>query len=251
MKKILLIEDDLPLQKKIKMILEMSEYQVVTTDNGTDAIALGKSENPDIIISDIMLPDIDGYQVLEKLHQSDESAGIPFIFLTAKADMADLRKGMNLGADDYLTKPFQKEELLKAIEARLERHNAIKQEISELQDSNEKRYEPEDTILLNQNGEIYSLEISEIECILAEDYYSKVIDKKGTSFLIRKLVKEWEEKLPNKLFIRIHRSTLINFKRIKKIEKSKNSYVIRMKTYPELLTVSRQYAPIIRNMIIS
>lgn len=125
MKKILLIEDNPEVRENTSEILALANYQVVTAANGKLGVELALREKPDLIICDIMMPELDGYGVLHILGKKPETATIPFIFLTAKTENADLRKGMNLGADDYLTKPFDDTELLNAIETRL-RKNAIK-----------------------------------------------------------------------------------------------------------------------------
>lgn len=119
MKKILLIEDNPEVRENTCEILELAGYQVVTAPNGKMGVEQAQSEKPDLIICDIMMPELDGYGVLHILSKKDETAGIPFIFLTAKTEKTDIRKGMNLGADDYLTKPFDDTDLLNAIEARL------------------------------------------------------------------------------------------------------------------------------------
>lgn len=121
MKKILLIEDNTEVRENTSEILELAGYEVVTAPNGKIGVELAQKEKPDLIICDIMMPELDGYGVLHILSKKDETAGIPFIFLTAKTEKIDIRKGMNLGADDYLTKPFDDTDLLNAIEARLKK----------------------------------------------------------------------------------------------------------------------------------
>lgn len=119
MKKLLLIEDDITVRENTAELLELSDYDVLTAPNGKIGIEKARQEKPDIIVCDIMMPEVDGYGVLEALSQSSETANIPFIFLSAKTEHKDIRRGMDLGADDYLTKPFEEEELLSAIESRL------------------------------------------------------------------------------------------------------------------------------------
>lgn len=128
MKKILLIEDNQEVRENTCEILELAGYNVVTAPNGKVGVELAQKENPDLIICDIMMPELDGYGVLHILNKKTETAGIPFIFLTAKTEKTDIRKGMNLGADDYLTKPFDDTDLLNAIEARL-RKAAMQQQL--------------------------------------------------------------------------------------------------------------------------
>lgn len=130
MKKILLIEDNLEVRENTAEILALADYEVIAAENGKIGVDMAQRERPDIIICDIMMPELDGYGVLHILNKKPETAGIPFIFLTAKTEKADIRKGMELGADDYLTKPFDDTELLNAVEARL-RKNAIYQKMYE------------------------------------------------------------------------------------------------------------------------
>jgi len=130
MKKILLIEDNNEVRENTAEILGLSNYEVITAPNGKIGVELAGKENPDLIVCDIMMPELDGYGVLYMLSKKPETSSIPFIFLTAKAEKADVRKGMSMGADDYLTKPFEEMELLHAIEVRLKKSEAFKKEFS-------------------------------------------------------------------------------------------------------------------------
>ncbi|PWH81452.1 response regulator [Brumimicrobium oceani] len=119
MTKIVLIEDNHEMRENIQEILELADYHVLTAENGKVGLEMVKREIPDLIICDIMMPELDGYGVLYYLSKIPETRAIPFIFLSAKTERTDFRKGMNLGADDYITKPFEEMELLEAIESRL------------------------------------------------------------------------------------------------------------------------------------
>lgn len=130
MKKILIIEDNQDVRENTADLLELAHYQVVTSPDGASGIEKARNLAPDLIICDIMMPGIDGYQVLETLQREERTAKIPFIFLSAKADRTDVRKGMNLGADDYLTKPFEEHELLEAVSTRLKKHEFFQREFS-------------------------------------------------------------------------------------------------------------------------
>ncbi len=120
-KKILLIEDNLEMRENTAEIIELANYNVITAVNGKDGVEKAKEQLPDLIICDIMMPEMDGYGVLYILSKDPSTCAIPFVFLTAKAEKSEFRKGMNLGADDYVTKPFEEMELLNVIESRLER----------------------------------------------------------------------------------------------------------------------------------
>lgn len=130
MKKILLIEDNAEVRENTAEILELSDYKVITAPNGREGVKLAQETQPDLIICDIMMPELDGYGVLHILSKSPNTASIPFIFLTAKAEKADFRKGMTLGADDYITKPFDEAELLNAVEVRLKKSEVLKNKYS-------------------------------------------------------------------------------------------------------------------------
>ncbi len=119
MKKILLVEDDASLRENMEELLDLSGFLVSSASNGRKAIELAKKEIPDLVLCDIMMPEMDGYTVLENLSSHKETCHIPFVFVSAKTEHHDVRKGMNLGADDYLTKPFEEEELLDTINSRL------------------------------------------------------------------------------------------------------------------------------------
>lgn len=130
MKKILLIEDNADMRENTAEILDLANYKVISAPNGRVGVEKASKENPDLIICDIMMPELDGYGVLYLLSKNPSTASIPFIFLTAKAEKADLRKGMSMGADDYLTKPFEEMELLNAVEARLRKSDVFRKEFT-------------------------------------------------------------------------------------------------------------------------
>lgn len=126
MKTILIIEDEVETRNVFLRCLEFENFQAYGAKNGAEGIELANQKSPDLIVCDILMPDMDGYSVLESLRRSPETAIIPFIFLTAKVTMKDLRHGMQLGADDYLTKPCTVEQFLAAIAARLKRYEAVR-----------------------------------------------------------------------------------------------------------------------------
>ena len=128
-KKVLLIEDDKIVRENTTEILELANYKVKSAENGKIGVTLAKSFIPDIIICDIMMPVLDGYGVLQIVSKISKLEQIPFIFLTAKTHHEDLRKGMELGADDYINKPFEESELLREIETRLRRAEAFDNKI--------------------------------------------------------------------------------------------------------------------------
>lgn len=131
MYRILLIEDNKEVRENTAEILELAGYEVDTAGDGKKGIEQVNQKKPNLIICDIMMPVLDGYGVLHLLGKNPDTANIPFIFLTAKAERSDLRKGMDMGADDYITKPFDKIELLHAVESRLKKMESLKKEYSE------------------------------------------------------------------------------------------------------------------------
>lgn len=130
MKKILLIEDNNELRENTAEILELAAYEVISAKDGKEGVAKAYETKPDLILCDIMMPILDGYGVLHMIQKSSDLAHIPFIFLSAKSERSDLRKGMDLGADDYITKPFSGTELLTAVERRLSKHEMLKNELA-------------------------------------------------------------------------------------------------------------------------
>jgi CRP/FNR family transcriptional regulator, cyclic AMP receptor protein len=130
MKTILIIEDNEDIRENIAEILTLSHYKVLTAANGKEGIEVAKTQQPDMIICDIMMPGVDGYGVLHVLHKDPDTQSIPFIFLTSKSERSDFRVAMELGADDYITKPFSGNELLNAIESRFKKVDILKKNLS-------------------------------------------------------------------------------------------------------------------------
>lgn len=126
MKKLLVIEDNLEVRENLCEILELSDYDVISAENGKIGVEKAKSEKPDLILCDVMMPELDGFGVMKILNRLPNINQIPLIFLTAKAEKSDMRVGMGLGAADYITKPFDDRELLEAIEIRLQKTERIK-----------------------------------------------------------------------------------------------------------------------------
>lgn len=130
MKTILIIEDELNVRESLVDLLEIEGFRAIAADNGKSGLALAQLEKPDLVLCDISMPELDGFGVLQKLREDPETGGIPFIFLTARTTKIEFRRGMELGADDYLFKPFTVDELLSAIAARLNKQAALIQQLS-------------------------------------------------------------------------------------------------------------------------
>ena len=125
MTKILVIEDEVEIRTNLVDLLELEDYVVVSADNGVNGIIGAFEHHPDLILCDVMMPEVDGYDVLQAVRQEPETATTPFIFLTALADKGDIRQGMLKGADDYLTKPFTRHDVIATVEAQLERQSRM------------------------------------------------------------------------------------------------------------------------------
>ena len=168
LKKILIIEDDHFLRENMAELLELSKYEVYKAPNGTIGIEKAKKYLPDIIVCDIMMPEIDGYSVIEVLAKNTSTKFIPFIFLSAKTERKDIRKGMDLGADDYITKPFSENELINSIESRLAKATILNNAREKTKFSNENINE--DTIkslndlknFFDDNGEVFEYNAHDI-----------------------------------------------------------------------------------------
>jgi DNA-binding LytR/AlgR family response regulator len=240
--KILVIEDEKFVRENVSELLKEEGYEVIAVRSGEDGINKAKAEKPTLIICDIMMQGVDGYKVLEELSHDKSTRTIPFIFLTAKVEKDDIRRGMQLGADDYIFKPFKAEELLSAIETRIKKIQIFKADSGH----NEPRHEQfqfDDKLFLTVKGKPFVIKISEIEYITAENQYTSIKLIGGDSFLIRKSIKIWEEKLPKNTFFKIHRSTIINLNFVVKMEKWYNSaFLIFLKNIPEPFVVSKKHS---------
>lgn len=176
MKTILLIEDNLEMRENTAEILELAKFKVITAQNGKEGVKLADSKKPDLIICDIMMPELDGYGVLHMLGKDPVTASIPFIFLTAKAEKGDYRKGMGMGADDYLTKPFDDTELLNAVETRLRKNEMLKAEFVRTSDGlNDFMTEVSNDHLVNLSTSRDAKSFKKKEIIYAEGSHPKSI----------------------------------------------------------------------------
>ncbi len=178
MNTILLIEDNHEIRDNTAEILELANYEVITAENGKVGVEKAMQHKPDVIICDIMMPVLDGYGVLHMLNKNEELQDIPFIFLTAKTERGDMRKGMEMGADDYITKPFTELELLNAVEQRLKKVELLK-----------KKYES------NQDGFRQLL-----EDFGKQDVWQELSSDRNTNFYKKKQIIYSEGNHPNRLF---------------------------------------------------
>jgi len=242
-RKILVIEDDTVLLKNIEEILLEENFVVQTAIEGNDGIDKAINWLPDLIICDIAIPNKNGYQVLENVSKNEKTKKIPFIFLTAKVEKEDLRKGMMLGADDYIFKPFDIPDLLNSIKLRLEKFSQVITEQNDNLNNEKKVYDIDDKILVTFAGKSQLCSLRDLKYLKAETPYIKLKFRNGKNYLQRASLNEWEEKLPGRYFIRIHRSAIINTEYISKIEKfQQSSYLINIKDEDEPFTVSKRFS---------
>lgn len=248
MKKILVIEDEPDVKKGIKSLLEIYNYKVFTASDGLDAVAVAREIRPDLILCDIMMPEVDGYSVLNQLSKQEETKHIPFIFLTAKASREDVRSGMEQGADDYIIKPFKSEELLRAIEVRLAKYDKLKN-LRSTGGEGKRKLEITDKQLLNKKGKPELVEIQNIRCIMAAGNYSEIYVS-NKKILMRRTVSEWDNMLPENHFVRVHRGIIINLNFVLSISNwTKSTYKIAIKDIKEPVVTSQMYSKNIRKLL--
>ena len=125
MTKILVVEDSIDVRENIVDLLDVNGYMVFSAENGYDGFIIAKKESPDLIISDVMMPIMDGFEMLRQIRENYSTSTIPLIMLTARSAVSDMRQGMGLGADDYITKPFQSNDILDAIQTQLNKKKKI------------------------------------------------------------------------------------------------------------------------------
>lgn len=243
-KKILIIEDEKIVRENVHSLLTEEGYTVFASKNGTDGIKIAKKELPDLILCDIMMTGIDGYEVLKELSKGEETKTIPFIFLTAKVEKDDIRMGMNLGADDYLFKPFDADYLLQSISSRLKRIETLKADFTPAKDETKLvKYSMDDKIFIQVNSKTFLINITDIVFISADKQYCTLRMSDGKSYLLRKSISYWETILPEKKFLRIHRSTIINIDYLVKMETWFNSsFMIYLKNIDKPFVISRRYS---------
>ncbi|MCC5646789.1 EAL domain-containing response regulator [Nostoc sp. CHAB 5824] len=186
MPKILIIEDEEAVRENILDLLEAEDFETIAAANGIIGVHLAISEVPDLILCDMMMPQLDGYGVLTALRQEQSTATIPFIFLTAKSAKSDFRQGMDMGADDYITKPFTRAELLSAIINRLEKHATLK------------RYLSPQAVINNFSPKMQLLEISLHRAIKQhnfqefEIYYQPIVDIASGKIVAAESLLRWQ-----------------------------------------------------------
>lgn len=254
MKKVLIIEDNKDLAENIVLLLKEFGYETYCAYNGSEGLKTLFKIHPDIILCDIMLPDLSGYKILSGIKKIDDMEPPIFIFLTAKGERIDIRKGMELGADDYIPKPFTYVELLNSIKAQLEKRNKFIKIHGRIIDNNESSKESlttNDYIFINDKKHPGFYKVQDISYIISMKDYSKVNINDGRTFLLRKSMKDWEKQLPTNKFIRIHRQTIINIGFVESFKKSSsNRYLIKLKGCDKEFDVSQRSVKKIKQFIL-
>jgi two-component system, LytTR family, response regulator len=210
---ILLIEDEPGVRLPIVDLLTANGFEVMEAGNGREGVELARENLPDLIVSDIMMPEMDGYAVLAALQDDPATAVIPFIFLSAKSDPADLRSGLGLGADDYLSKPFEAKQLLDAVRTRLSRFQRISESAAHSVQQN-----PEfDQIFIKDGDSCWFVEHERLRLLESEDNYVRFYFDNHKP-LISRTLNSLEERLPPRMFFRANRKQIVNLKWIQNIQ---------------------------------
>jgi DNA-binding response OmpR family regulator len=270
MVKILIIEDDKTLLESITDIIEQEGYNADKAENGKKGLELLEKNSYELVLCDIMMPELDGYKVLKYLKSSKKGIPPVFIFITAKSERADLRKGMELGADDYLTKPFTRDELVSCVESQLQKRavikdkieikeevlDALKNKIRTLTSEGKGKKDANNRLTFDENLFLSDLhksdfvKVNSVVFIAASGDYSKIFTKDRKSYYVRKPLKNWENKLPTEYFIRVNRSLIIGTRFIEKVEKWKTySNRIFLTGIQEPFIISQRYSRKLRQQL--
>lgn len=225
MEYILIVEDDLNIRETLKEIFELSGYQVSTAANGKLGYDSIMENCPDIVICDVDMPKMDGFELLQAINQRLKNTVIPpFLFLTAKVEPKDLRQGMNLGADDYIFKPFDHSDILQSVRLRLDKRSKLIQggELDQTLIDN-KAFEK---IALPSDEGLILISFDEIIKCQADRAYCTFHLTNGQSILVSKSMKEFEQLLLDNNFLKVHKSTIVNVNYVKKYLRGKGGQLI-------------------------
>lgn len=186
-RKVLVVEDETYVRANIQEILELEGYQVIATGNGSTGVQLARTERPDLLICDLTMPRMDGYDLLAVLRQDPLTASIPVIILTAKAERSDQRLAMELGADDYITKPFDPSELLRAIAIRFEKQTLVMKQYLKQHEQAEKL---EGEVRENQQQIQASLQLAEMRGSLVQQLCQELRNPLSSISMAIQMLKE-------------------------------------------------------------
>lgn len=267
---ILIIEDDQAFVFSVTRLLSGHGYSVLAASEGLGAIDLAATSRPDLILCDVELPTIDGYEVLRLLRQNPQLADIPVILLTGRSDKRDVRAGMNLGADDYLTKPVSAADLLQSVQTRIERRRfhekwAEQQVKPATRTASRRAVEPDApgsgtqpgepspssrSVLLRTAAGSRVVRVDHITHLTADGEYSRVFWVQGKGVMLRKSLKSWAAELPAAQFIRVHRNTLVNAAYVESVYPSGGGRLtLGLRGRPEAIQVSLRLAPRVKRLL--
>lgn len=267
---ILIIEDDQAFVFSVTRLLSGRGYHVLAASDGRAALDLAATSRPDLILCDVELPTIDGYEVLRLLRQNQEIAHIPVILLTGRSDKRDVRAGMNLGADDYLTKPVSAADLLQSVQARIERrrfHEKRAQRRAEpvaqpvpsqtgdpgTPEANALTDQPAQSnrsVLVRTAAGSRVVQVHQITHLTADGEYSRVFWVEGKGVMVRKSLKSWAAELPASLFIRVHRNTLVNAAYVESVySPGGGRLALGLRGRPEPIQVSLRLAARVKRLL--
>jgi DNA-binding LytR/AlgR family response regulator len=246
--KLLIIEDEDDIRENIKEIFEYAGYEVFDSPDGISGIKSAQINKPDLILCDIAMPELDGFEVKRALSEKKQTSSIPFIFLTARADIKSIREGLELGADDYIVKPIRAKELVNAVNKRMDRISELKEVRSDV--TQVKRVTLEDKIPLNTGKGLLFVPVKNIVAVTVKEDYTMVFTCENKKIVIKRTIKSWESILPEKIFIRAHRSIIINLNYIEKLEHWFNGTLIgKLRNYPESIKFSKRYSQKVKKML--
>jgi CheY-like chemotaxis protein len=244
--RILLIDDEGDFRQPIAQSLAKHGFEVLEAADGKEGLRVASESRPDLILCDVEMPEMDGYEVMAALRCESNLEGIPIIFLTGQSEPGQVRQGMNLGADDYLTKPVRLPDLIGAIGARLQRWKPARQRQERRAHSSDG-----DSVLVKTLTEKRLVKVSEIKSIFAYGEYSWVYwDGSEKGALLRKSLKQWLCELPAEQFIRVHRRTIVNLDFMERVELLPGGRMqIRLRGAADPVPVSLRLAPVLNRKL--
>jgi DNA-binding LytR/AlgR family response regulator len=255
---VLIVEDDSNLAQALAHFLRCNELLVITAGDGRRAIELATSARPDLILCDLDLPGVHGFDVLALLQDNPELWDIPFLILTGRGGFKDIRKGMNLGADDYLVKPVPPEELLAAVRARLRRRQRRQQNLESPSSSSKAESGESDDDVPSKGEPLFlktpegrqRVEVEDIQWISAYGEYTRIHWAASSHALLRKPMKAWEADLSSEIFLRIHRNSIINLRWLERVEKGEDGEMMAyLREKVEPIPVSLRKMPILNRRL--
>lgn len=251
MKRILIIEEDNQNTKNIEGLLSDSGYKTYLAENSFDGFEIAKRYFPDLILCSIHTKGNNGSNIIFDLMKFEQTSTIPIICLTENTNVKELRKLMNIGADDFIDKPFKNDDLLLSVKMRLKKHEAVKNKYQHFSadrfEEEEKEPEFDDHILVKIGNRLNFIKFSEIICVTALKEYSKINLENGKKIVVRKSLRRWIDVLPSDVFLQIHRATIINMNFIEEAKKiNERSYQVKMKYMNESFILSKRFANKVR-----